>query len=285
MLFLAFILLCIGLYCTLARLFHVPPFCAAQAFRPPKKAGKIYTEILDSFATKVALHLPMGIVKQSELQKLLAAANIQESPKEHMAQVYIRAGAVLLLLIPALFIHPVLCLLPVGLCWFICNHAKENLKKVGDRRKNEIEKELPRFVSYLANTLKTQRNVISCFDAYKVNYDSALTKELSVTVADMRTGNAELALQRLELRINSPYMSQLVRGLLSAMRGNDMYTYFDNLSFELTNVWEQRLRAQALRQEPRIARMSYLLFGLSLVTVFIVLGTALLSAATVFGGM
>lgn len=283
MLLLAFLPLTVGLYCILALALRVPAFSAARAFDLKEK--KSYASLLEDIAQKLGSRLPIDTVKENEFQKLLDAASIKETPRVFLSRIYGKAALPLLSVPFALFIHPVVCAFPLVLCWFIYNHAVEDLKKSGDRRKNEIEKEMPRFVSYMANTLKTERNVITCLDIYRANYTTPLTQELAITTADMRTGNAEAALQRLERRINSPHVSQLVRGLLASMRGNDMSTYFENLSYELTNVWEQRLRAQALRKEPQISRMSYILFGLSLLTVAVVLGVSLFSATSTFGGL
>lgn len=284
MILLAFLPLTVGLYCILALALRVPAFTAARAFTV-KKDKRACGNLLEDIVKKLGPHLPMDAVKENELQKLLDAACIQEAPRIYLTRIYVKSALTLLLIPVALPLHPIVCVLPLVLCWFVYNHAMEALKKSGDKRKNEIEKEMPRFVSYMANALKTERNIISCMDIYRANYQTPLTGELAITTADMRTGNAEAALQRLERRVNSPHVSQLVRGLLSSMRGNDMSTYFENLSYELTNVWEQRLRAQALRKEPQISRMSYILFGLSLLTVAVVLGVSLFSASSIFGGL
>lgn len=46
-----------------------------------------------------------------------------------------------------------------------------------------------------------------------------MKRELDITTADMKSGNYKTALTRLETRIGSPMLSDLVRGLISVIRG------------------------------------------------------------------
>lgn len=284
--FFALIFVMVALYCLLAILFKLPSFSAAKAYRKydKEKTGTIRILIADA-AKWIAPRIPMGMLRQISMQKRLTAANAKVTPQEYSAETLLVTAAPLVFVIPAYLAHPLLALIPVAVSLYILNHRHEQLNKMGDKRKLEIEKELPRFVSYMANTLKSSRNVLEIMDVYRMNYTSPLTEELTMTIADMRTGNAEHALKHLESRINSPFMSDLVRGLLSAMRGNDMSGYFDNLSYTLDNVWEQRLKMQALKKEPKIMRMAYLVFACAIISLIIALGAALSNASNLFMGM
>lgn len=283
---LAIVPLVVALYCIAANLIYVPSFKAVQAFQrtSSQHVNQLFNNIITSLSLKLAKIYPMNLVKRIEIQKLLTAANRSDHPENFMSHVWIVSVIPLPLSIPLFFAEPLFAVLPLALCWFLYNRQINKLKNFGERRKLDVEKEMPRYVAYMANTLKTERNILTCIDTYVANYDTPLTQELSITAADMRLGNAEMALQHFETRINSPFVSQLVRGLLSSMRGNDMTAYFENLSYTLTNVWEQRLRGQALRKQPKIERMSYLLFALALITVFSVIIAALASTSMFFGG-
>ena len=216
MLLLAFIFGVAALYCLLAILLKLPTFKAAKAFRKTDrhKTGTIRIFILDC-SKALAKFIPLGMLKEIEIQKLLDAANLKTTPKEFMAEVVLYGILPLPLIVPAYLASPVLALLPVAFSVYLMLHKYNELSRMGDARKREIEKNLPAVISYMANALKTNRNVLDIMDTYRANYNTPLTEELAYTAADMRTGNAELALQHLETRINSPFMSELVRGLLS----------------------------------------------------------------------
>ncbi len=280
-LMLLFFFLFVALYCCAAILFGIPPWKASLAYKRPVK--KKSPGIVSSCTKWLARHLPINRFREAEIQKGLDAAGIAVSPKEYVAAAVLPSAAALLAAVPAYFLNPLLAVIPLAFSVYLFFHKYHAADRQSDSRRMAIEKELPRFVAYMANELKNNRNVLELIDTYKANYTSPLTEELSVTVADMRTGNQEQALQNLEARINSSLLSELVRGLLSTLRGDDMTLYFDNLSYKLSDVWRERLKQQALKKEPKINMMSLLLFLSSVITVFVALGVAVYSSAALMG--
>ena len=63
-----------------------------------------------------------------------------------------------------------------------------------------------------------------------------------------------------------------------------MTLYFENLGYKMADVWKERMKQQALKKEPKLNMMSLMLFMCSVITVFIVLGFAVYSSATLMGG-
>lgn len=96
------------------------------------------------------------------------------------------------------------------------------------------------------------------FEAFKYtqNYDTFLSREIEKTVADMRTGSQEIALQRFELRMRSSNLSLLIRGILASMRGEDMTIYFDELVYKMASIRKQRLTQKALKIKPKISNLA-----------------------------
>ena len=284
MLLILFLLSIIIFYCIMAIMLRLPPFKTVRVFKKRDKGKKrTLSGLINVFAGSLSQYIPMGMLKEAELKKVLQAAGMKITPKEYTAAAIVHSLPFLLLAVPVFFMNKVLALIPVLFCGYVFYHRYTDASRKGDRRKLEIEKELPRFVGYMAQTLKSSRNIIDMIDTYKANYSSALTEELSITVADMRTGNQEQALRNLDTRINSPLMDEMIRGLLAAVAGNNMSAYFDNLSYKLNTVWRQRLTEQALKKEPKVAMMSYILFGCAMVTVFVLLGVMLKSSSTMLG--
>ena len=64
-----------------------------------------------------------------------------------------------------------------------------------------------------------------------------LRQELEITIADMKSGNEETALTRLESRIGSTMLSDVVRGLISVKRGDNGVMYFEMLNHALLSKW------------------------------------------------
>lgn len=276
MLFILAILIFIILYCSVALILKTPTFKTsshtAKLFKDSKK-GNVVMNAISSITNTIAPYIPLSEIQENSIKKALNSAAIAATPKQYIAVAFVYGGAFALLAIPCFFINPTLALLPLGAGIYMFLLKKNEAFKEGNKRRYAIEKELPRFTSYVANSTKSNRNIIEIISVYKQNYTSELCKELSIVVGDMKTGNQEKALQRMETRVNSTMLSEVVRGLLSFMRGDNMVTYFESLNLKLTSLWQQRLKGQALAKEPKISMLSYLLTGAAMVSIFYVMIT------------
>ena len=61
--------------------------------------------------------------------------------------------------------------------------------------------------------------MLNILKSYQRNAGHAMKRELEITIADMASGNEENALTRMESRIGSTMLSDVVRGLISVKRG------------------------------------------------------------------
>lgn len=259
----------IGIYCILAIALRLPSLRIHFGSTHSKKRRE---SILDLLAKKIAPKMPLGSLKETELNRKLSAAGMDLSPREYISRTLVHTAIWIIVALLLLPFSKIAALLFAGIACIIFFIKKNEIRKKGTSRMRAIEHEIPAFVSYVTGRIRgDDHNILDIIDTYKSNYDNDLTKELSITAADMRTGNQEVAIQRLLGRVNSPLMIDLGRGILSAMRGDDVYDYFQTLNRKLSNLWAQRLRTEALQKEPKVSRMSYILFGIALVTIFAVL--------------
>lgn len=270
----------IGFYSVLAILFKLPKW-GAVIYKQEKEKKKI--GFLQNAAKIAAPHIPLNKIKEAELQKQLKAARLEETPREFVAQLWLSTGFFVLLAVLLGIIQPFLAVVPSAIALFAYFRKKEQIDIKIKKRTQEIEKATPRFVSYASNRLRTEHNMINIIDDFNSNESGALSEELAITVADMRTGNQEQAIERFQERIHSPIITELCRGMLSAMRGEDVTVYFENLNKKLIALWGQRLRLQLLKKEPKISRMSMILVGCSLVSTVVVLLVFVLQALTTMG--
>lgn len=274
------ITIAIFLYCALTTIFGVAPTSRARNLAAKNNKSGIITTTIEKLSKLLSTKISLSIMKKSKLNSLLRVSNTTGTPEEFTAKSYV-ISIMVLFLIPVLALsHELLALIPVILALYIPHHRYKKLEEIADKRKNTIEKELIKFVMYMASAIKSEKNIISCIEQYKDNFDTPLTQELTYTLADMRIGSYEQALINMNNRNHSTAISKLVQGLIDALKGNDMTIYFENLSYELASEWENRLRQQALDQEPKISRLSLILFGMGILTVFTVLITGLISSTT-----
>lgn len=266
----------IGLYLVLAAVLHVPTYRATRAVlntvKKNKKQAKNSDAVLMELASRLAGALPMDAYRKRKLTATLKSAEIPLTAEQYVSLAIVKAGLVILCAVPCLFIVPVIspAFVIAGIGIYFSESGKAE-KKITSRRE-EIEYELPRFVATLTQELQASRDVLSMLETYQKNAGTALRNELSITVADMRTGNFEGALTRFEARVSSAMLSDVVRGLIGVLRGDDGVAFFRMLSHDMKQLELQRLKKLALERPPRIRRYSFLLLGCMLLLYMGVMG-------------
>ncbi|MFI3327367.1 MAG: hypothetical protein R3Y35_14535 [Clostridia bacterium] len=242
------------------------------------------TEYISIFSMKLSKVISLTIMKKEQIKKLLTLAKRKTTPEEFVAESYVYAILPLPLSVVLFFVNPMFAVFPIIFSFYLYRRNYNLLREDGEKRQRNIENEILKFTMYMTNSLKSERNIIRLIEQYIANFDTPLTDELKVTLAEMKTGNYEKSLANMSKRNNSNAVNSLVNGLISSLQGNDMTVYFENLSYELTSEWEQVLKRQAMAQEPKISRFSMILFAVAVVTIFAVLITGLTSSNMLMGG-
>ena len=99
-------------------------------------------------------------------------------------------------------------------------------------------------------------------------------EELGVLVADMRSSSYEAALTRFEARLNSPMLSDVVRGLIGVLRGDNSVVYFQMLAHDFKQLELQKLKSEAQKIPPKIRVFSFLMLMCFLLTYLCLLYTS-----------
>ena len=100
----------------------------------------------------------------------------------------------------------------------------------------------------------------------------------------MRSGNYESALTRLESRVGSAMLSDVVRGLISVLRGDNTTVYWASLSVKFADIQRQQLKQQAQKVPSRVKRLSMaLLFCFMAVYLVVITVEIMTSLGAMFG--
>ncbi|MDD3228109.1 MAG: secretion protein F [Oscillospiraceae bacterium] len=271
-----------GLYLISAELLSVPTYKATKAIlslgkRERKKARDSDAFIME-LAVKLSKVLPMDEYRKRKLTAVLKSAEIPMTAEVYAAQAIVKAGLILLCVVPCLLVVPILspAFIIIGIAVYFAENGKA--EKLITARRQHIEYELPRFVATLVQGLKASRDVLSILESYQKNAGKAMKNELSITTSDMRTGNYEGALTRFEARVSSAMLSDVVRGLIGVLRGDDGVTFFQMLSHDMKQLELQRLKRLAMERPPKIRKFSFLLLGCMLLLYMGVMGYQILGA-------
>ncbi len=267
------IFLAVGLFFALADALKLPKISTQRAIMSATKKEKV--KILDVFvngsAMKIAKFIPMDPYKKNRMKNTLKAVGLQQTPEEFTAIAIIKSGIVLLGIIPTLVILPLLA--PVLVFIAVLVYFKE-IKRADEllaTKKEKIERELPRFVATITQELKASRDVLSILENFKKNAGTEFANELDILTADMRSSSYEAALTRFESRINSSMLSDITRGLIGVLRGDDGAVYFQMLAHDMKQLELQRLKAQAMKVPSKIRVFSFLMLMCFILTYMVII--------------
>lgn len=281
------IFLATGLFFVTADVVGLPTMGAARAMlqttRQEKKAAKTLETYFMTIAVRLAPFLHLDEYKRSRMEKVLKASGMNLTPEVYQAYALVKAGAVMSGVIPCMLFFPLLSsvvmILAVLVYFREVQKADERLKE----KREQMEGELPRMVANIEQELKASRNVIGMLERLKGNAGPAFTAELDILLADMRSSNYEAALTRFEARLNSPMLSDVVRGLIGVLRGDDSAVYFQMLSHDFKQIELQKLKAQAQKIPPKIRVFSFVMLVCFLMTYLAIIGyVALMSLGSMF---
>jgi len=284
--FLFIILLATGLFFITSDVLKLPRLATGKAMLSASSRRKEKVKGLDAlisaWAVKMACYVPMDEYKKSRMKNTLRAAGINKTPEEFMAFAIVKAGLIALGVLPCLLVLPLLA--PVLLFLALLIYFKE-IRRADEKlsaKRAKIESELPRFVATITQELKASRDVLGMLENYKKNAGEDFAVELDVLTADMRSGSYEAALTRFEARINSPMLSDLTRGLIGVLRGDDGAVYFQMLAHDMKQLELQRLKAQAMKIPPKIRVFSFIMLMCFLLTYIAIIVFEILRS---LGGM
>ncbi len=277
----------IGLYFVLADIYHIPYLKSSKAVNNLSKKQKDKSSGLDvwlkGIATWMSKRMKLNEFKRAQLEADLKTAQMDISPEMFKANAIVKAVIIGVFAIPVLFIFPLLCPVILFMAFFLYKREVKSVSMRIKAKREKIEYELPRLVFTIEKTLKHSRDVLNMLETYAKNAGPELQHELSITVADMRSGNYEVALTRLESRVGSAMMSDVCRGLIGILRGDDTALYWISLSLKFNDIQRQQLRLQAQKVPRKVKRLSMcLLFCFMLIYIVVIVAQIMTSMNILF---
>lgn len=272
----------VGAYLVLAAWLKLPTLASTRAILKVAKIGKqkdsAIQALLFRFSAWLAEKLALSDYYRRKTAATLLSAGIQTTPEAYLAGAIVKAtlifgcGLLLLPLLPLVF--PLFVFLAIAIFFKESRSADEIVRK----KREHIEIELPRFVATVAQELKATRDVLRILEVYTRHAGGSLQSELWMTVADMKSGNQETALLRLEARIGSTMLSDVVRGLLAVMRGDQGVVYFEMLAHDFKLMEIQRLKLIAMKRPGKIRKYSFYMLICFMLMYMVILGMEIMKA-------
>lgn len=286
---LAIVLFGISVYHLSCAIVDVPTSKTSQMMMLSRKQQGIKNEkLLDVYITKVASliapYLRLDKLKRNKLKRAITIAGMEVSPEVYTARAWVTAVVVGLCSIPMTFIMPLFVPILIGLAvalWFSTYYAAFDYVK---KRRKLIEAEIPRFALTIGQNLENDRDVLKILTSYRRVAGKDFGAELDQTIADMKTGNYENALLHFETRIGSPMLSDVIRGLIGVLRGDDQRMYFKMICFDMRQIEQNNLKKEAAKRPKKIQRYSMMMLICIMIIYLVVLCTEVLSSLGAFFG-
>jgi hypothetical protein len=278
----------VGIFLILADCFRIPFLATSKAANNLAKRHEHKTSSIDIWLKDLAMwiskKLRLNEYKRMQLQTDLQSAGIAMSPEMHIANSLVKSMLIGLMAVPVYFIFPLLTPLVIALAIMMYFKASKGVADKIKEKRRSIEYELPRFVAHIDKTLKHNRDVLYILDSYKTNAGAELKQELEITVADMRSGNYEAALTRLESRVGSSMLSDVTRGLIGVLRGDDTVVYWSSLALKFADYQRQLLKQEANKVPGKVKRLSMCLLFCFMLIYIVVIGMEIVNSLGVLFG-
>lgn len=262
-----------GMFNIVTEFVEAPNKRARRAVLAHKKGPRGLTEsIVIPMAEFISKRIRLSETRKDSLQKSLYSAELHMTPEFYVSKAIASGFLVSLFAIPMLFILPLMALACVAAGFIVFFKEVQSVSSIVQKKREKIEGELVLFASTIQQSLLGSRDVVKIFESYRKVCGPQLTHELDITLADMKTGNYESALIRFEARLNSSSMSQLIRGLLAVMRGDEQSTYFEMLTHDLIVEEKERMKRQALKRPEKLKVSTFLMIFCFALVYFYAIG-------------
>lgn len=266
----------------------VPTRKTSRMMLMAQRQGKRRENIFDVYAAKVsskiAPYVRLDKMKRALLERTLKIAGNSLTPECYVAKAWVIAGTVALCAVPMAFLIPLMVPVLIGLAvalWFSTYYMAFDYVK---KRRKRMEKEIPRFALSIGQSLENDRDVLKILTSYRRIAGKEFGVELDQTVADMKTGNYEQALLHLEARVDSPLLSDVTRGLIGVLRGDDQRMYFQMITFDMRQIEQNDLKKEAAKRPRLIQRYSMMMLLCIIMIYMVVLCVEVFDSLGVFFG-
>lgn len=222
----------------------------------------------DSLADRIAPLIEMDEISALRLKSDLVSLGYTGSPELYNARAIAQSLISAVPFLALSLISPLFLLVGIICVAYSFQSKKQKLKREINARRKAIERELPQFAGTIRQSLTTSRNLVSILQSYRKVCGDALRKEIDKTLNDIKMGNEELALAAFEQRINSSKVSELVRGLISVVHGEDQRMYFEMLTHEFIKLENEEVK-RAYQERPAKLTANAMLLLLCMVMLFL----------------
>ena len=272
--FLIITLFGLGLYNIFLSVFKVPKYNSEinsllKIFRKKESnSTDKYTPFTHYIAERIKL--PYGI--KTSLEEKLLMADINSTPELYVSNLINKSFTFIIFAIIMIPIHKIISLVLVFNAIQTVLKGYNSLNSEIKIKTEKVEREIPKFLDYMTNSFRYDKNVKQAFESYESIAGDYLKKNITITIADMNTGNYVNALRRLDSRINSYNFSKIIRAIIQVVKGDENIQYLHNLYRESASKEYERLKLESEKKIEKVSKYSKIMLICLVVMAFTMMG-------------
>lgn len=262
-----------GIYLIAGYTLYLPGKTALGVIRHPH--GKPSTEeqfaqTLRPVTALLSALFPMSEYRRARYETDFARLGMTITPQDYVSGKIARS--LMLALLGLAFI-------PLGIPWLAvltgitgilaCFQSDQQLRRKIEELNQAINAELPRMVGTMECTLGDSRDLIGFFSRYRRVAGKVMGQELDVLLTDLQTGNQEMALRRMEGRVQSSNLSALIMILLGVDQGTDQRTSLAILSRDI-RTRERELQRRRMEKRPGRIKAACFILTVEMIFMFMI---------------
>lgn len=268
------VLFTIGVYLILVDVLEIPTYGTIKSILRVSKQDQSKEKqktILYTISQNFVGYVRLNEYNRIRMEQTLDSVGASITPEMYYVMGFVKLAFYVIAAVMFAFIFPLFSVVVIILgINTLYSHMREPEKILSERRR-EVDSELPRLTSIIQQELNNGNSIIVILENYQQYAGEYFAKELRLTLADMRSGNHESALLRLEGRVGSNELSKVVRGMIRAITGDNATQYFEMINNEFRMVAVNTLRKDALKNPSKINKYSFMVLIMAVITIMTVL--------------
>lgn len=225
---------------------------------PLVKNKKEKEEAVQKLESIIAPYIKMNPNTESKLGRRLYKAGKTENPREYVFRCCMRALpwlllATLLLINGNSFVALYMILL-AG--FFVYKHMQELNSEI-EKKERMIIEELPEFMSYMTNSLKSDRDITKIIASYMDAASPVLKRQLKKLLADLRTGNIDEALHKFDIEINLTHLSNYISVVRATLEGETQLSNLESITTDMEYFEYETAKRYAEELPGKVAKASF----------------------------
>jgi len=221
--------------------------------------------------------------KAEQMKKKLVKAGFSEIPEEFIARGAIKAlpisaMALFFILSGNVFFGLYLSLLGILFYRIHTNKLEKKLEEIDLM----IIEDLPEFMSYVTNCLKSDKDILGIIETYLDAANPAFENELDKLRMDLKTGNTDEALINFDMRLNIPHVSNFISVVRATLDGEPQSAALEVITIDMEFYEYESAKKRADELPGKISKATFAVAGSMMLFFMVILGYSLILGLSKF---